>query len=207
MINPYRAPIETPDSAEFVENPSAEFLLTGRQIRYAESKFMLYRCGGRLVIASLVLIGLSVLVAFDRSQLSVSPGTAAQYQFTLILRELGVMALATIVYLGLILSVRSAVRKQLVLHGIVDGAGLSIGIDNQLLRWTGTQGTFTKPLDQTRLINARKGMVIVVDRNLFLFLPKQASFAGGSYQNILKRLKTRSLRHDHPDDPGDNHVV
>ncbi|WP_182868734.1 hypothetical protein [Stieleria mannarensis] len=187
MTNPYRAPVETPNVGDEAD-AAAEFLVTARQLRFAESKFLLYRCGGRLTLASFVMIALSLLVAVDASSLPLPTGTMVQLPVPLVLRELAVMGLATVVYLSLILSVRKTVRAELTAHGFVDGAGLSVVVKDRVLGWSGPQGLFSVPLNQTRPIRTRKGMIVVVDRDLFLFIPKEAAFAGGRYQDFARAL-------------------
>ena len=189
MINPYRAPIDAADSAELADNPSAEFLVTRPQLRFAESRFLLYRCGGRLTLASFVMIALSFLVAFE-GLLPLGPSAATGgFQVPMVLRQLAVMGLATIVYLGLIVGVRKTSRQQLASHGIVDGAGLSIRVNDGLLQWSGPNGTFTAPLATTRPIRTRKGLIIVVDRDLYLFVPKDAAFTGGRYREFVRAVE------------------
>ncbi|MDV6029052.1 MAG: hypothetical protein F9B45_02870 [Phycisphaera sp. RhM] len=188
MINPYRAPIDAADSAELADNPSAEFLVTRPQLRFAESRFLLYRCGGRLTLASFVMIALSFLVAFE-GLLPLGPSAATGgFQVPMVLRQLAVMGLATIVYLGLIVGVRKTSRQQLAAHGIVEGAGLSVCVRDGLLQWSGPNGTFTVLLTKTRPIPTRKGLIMVVDRDLFLFIPKDAAFAGGRYREFARAL-------------------
>ncbi|QDV47204.1 hypothetical protein Enr13x_71130 [Stieleria neptunia] len=188
MINPYQAPTEIQNSAESAEHPSAEFLVTTRQLRHAESKFLLYRCGGRLTLASFVMIALSFLVAFD-GLLPFGPSAATgQFQVPLVFRQLAVMGLATVVYLGLIIGVRKESRAQLASHGIVEGAGISVRIMDGLLQWSGPGGTFTVPLTKTRPIRTRKGVIVVVDRDLYLFIPQEAAFAGGPYRTFVRAV-------------------
>ncbi|QEF96534.1 hypothetical protein Mal15_05620 [Stieleria maiorica] len=189
MTNPYRAPVETHSTGDETDAAAAEFLVTARQLRFAESKFLLYRCGGRLTLASFVMIALSLLVAVDLSSLPLPTAAAVgPTPFPLVLRELAVMGLATVVYLSLILSVRKTVRAELASHGIVDGAGLSVVVKDRVLGWSGPQGVFSVPLNQSRPIRTRKGMIVVVDRDLFLFIPKEAAFAGGRYQDFARAL-------------------
>ncbi|PAY19124.1 hypothetical protein CKO51_12200 [Rhodopirellula sp. SM50] len=185
MINPYRAPVDAADSAELADDPSAEFLVTRPQLRFAESKFLLYRCGGRLTLASFVMIALSFLVAFEGLLPFGPSASTGGFQIPMVLRQLAVMGLATIVYLGLIVGVRKTSRQQLATHGIVEGAGLSVRVSNGLFHWSGPNGTFTRPLPQTRPIRTRKGLIVVVDRDLYLFIPKDAAFAGGRYQAFV----------------------
>lgn len=188
MINPYQAPIEPPSSFPELEAPSAAFRLTKRQIRFAESKFLLYRCGGRLTLASFVMIALAVLVGFDPTMLVDSSLAERLAQIPLLLRELVVMAVATVVYLALIRRVRESVRRELLAHGVVDGDDVTVDVRDGGLCWTGDQGTFTVPLKQARLIGTGKGLIVVVSMDVFWFIPKRADFAGASYRDFIRSL-------------------
>jgi hypothetical protein len=189
MINPYQAPPETSGSAQQLGNPLAEFQLSARQIRYAESKFLLRRCGGRLTLASLVMIGLAIAVAFDLPGFPSAGDPGGWYQLSLVLRELTVMGFAAAVYLGLIYRVRRDIRANLRSHGIVDGADVMVQANQQQLNWTTSTGSYTNPLGKIELIHTGKGLILWLDPNLFLFVPRDAAFSNTHYRSFVRGLK------------------
>ena len=189
MINPYQPPLETPATGESTESPSANFQLTARQMRFAESKYLLHRCGGRLTLLSLVMIALALLICFDWPWLPLPPTNGNAFLISLVIRELVVMLLATVGYLGLIRGVRQAIRQQLASHGLVAGAAVSVVAAEGRLNWTTPKGAFDCPIKQVRFLKTRKGLIVVVDRNLFVFLPKRADFAGASYRVFVRSLQ------------------
>ena len=189
MINPYQAPPEAYGSAERLGNPLADFRLSARQIRFAESKFLLHRCGGRLTLASLVMIGLAIVVAFDLPGLPSAGNPSAWYQISLVFRELAVMGVAAAVYLGLIRRARREIRAQLRSHGIIDGTEITVQANHPHLIWTTSGRTFTTNLSQIHLINTGKGLIVGLDPDLFLFVPRRAAFSHSSYRGFVRGLK------------------
>lgn len=189
MINPYQAPPEASDSTLPIGNALAEFQLTTRQIRYAESKFLLHRCGGRLTLASLVMIGLAIAVAFDLPGFPSAGDPGGWYQLSLVFRELTVMGIAAAVYLGLIYRIRRDIRAQLRAHGIVDRADVTVQANQKHLSWTSASGAYSAPLRTVDLINTGKGLILGLDSNLFLFVPRDAAFTNTNYRSFVRGLK------------------
>ena len=180
MTNPYqppRSPSRPEGSPDFV---GAEFLLTRRMLRYAESKFLLYRCGGRLTLASLVMIALSFAVCFDWPTLT---------QVSVMLRQIGVMGLATVVYLALIYQVRMKIRRRLSELGFVPDSSISIEVTDHAIRWTNPAGRGEVPLSQLRLMPQLRGMIVAIERDCFLYIPRSAEFGAAGYPPFAKRLK------------------
>lgn len=190
MINPYQAPPEDSLSPDRQDGLAAEFQLTRRQIRFALSKFLLLRCGARLTIASIAMIGLAMFVAMQPPGF-LSPGIIADLwiQTPLFAREVGVMAVATAVYLMLILNPRRAIRIELERHGIVDGAVVSVAVDQGRFVWSTADGTFDLPVEMTFLFTTGRGAVIRLARNLFLFIPKQGAFSTGRYRDFVRGVQ------------------
>ena len=193
MINPYQAPPEGNEAASHLEGHSAEFQLTGRQIRFAESKFLLLRCGGRLTIASIIMIGLAVGAAVDIPGLPPVGNSNSFFQLSLIGRELVVMGIATAVYLWLVRDARRAVRSELERNGISDGAVVTVTVDDVAFRWTTPKGSFAVPAPQTWLITTGKGSIVRLEKNLFVFIPKQAAFATGQYRDFMRALQNAQV--------------
>lgn len=198
MINPYQAPRETshPNASPSVASPSgvregiaAEFQLTARLIRYAESKFLLHRCGGRLTLVSLVMIALSILVAFDLPHFPTARGPQGRYYLSLLGRELAVMGIATVAYLSLIRTARNRLRFELEQHGVVADADLVATLSDRQIAWSGPTGKFEFPIAQAELLAAGKGALIRVDQDLFLFIPRKAEFFGTRYKDFVRGFK------------------
>lgn len=196
MINPYQAPTEDCISATPDGTLTAEFQLTERQIRFAESKFLLHRCGGRLTLASLAMIALAIAVAFDLPGFPSAGANTEWYHLSLVFRELVVMGLAAAVYLSITRSVTRKIRKQLQSHGMVSGVDLKAQVHQGQISWTSPYGHFSVPLAQARLNNVSKGLIIAVDADEFWFVPRHAAFSTDSYRNFVRgvmKLRVNSL--------------
>jgi hypothetical protein len=189
MINPYRAPLETRAEVESVGSVVADFRLTERQIRFAESKFMLNRYGGRLTLLSLAMIALALFVGLGWDWPHPRPIEGTRFLISILIRELGVMALATFLYLRMIRDARRKVVVELDRHGIVDGAAVAVTTTEGSFQWTTSAGTFQCPIGRLQLVKTAKGVVVVVDTDLFVPIPKHSDFGGASYRDLLRSLK------------------
>ncbi|MCO8123564.1 YcxB family protein [Stieleria sp. TO1_6] len=178
MLNPYQPPAERVAEIGPAGELTAHFQLNAKQIHYAESKFLLYRLGGRLTLASLVMIALTLFVSFDWPILRA---------LHLLIRQLGVMLLATAVYLALIHRLRVRLRTNLAAKGVLPATMVTVTQTVRLLRWSTPGQTHEYPLVDLHCIRTAKGMVVVVSEDLFLFIPKRAEF-NTSYREFFRRM-------------------
>lgn len=195
MINPYRPPAtETIAPAHAASQAGdAVFQLSDRQIRYAESKYILHRYGGRLTVASLLMIALALLIAIDPAGFfPIGGGETVPLMLSLLVRELIVMVLATIIYMSLIHQFRNHLRQQLAAHGVVDGAGISFTIGETTFTWHSGMGTFECTARRTHLIRLGRGLLIALPDGPFWYVPKNATFSTDGYRRFFQRVKQKA---------------
>ncbi len=187
MVNPYQSPTEASAAPIDAGSATAEFRLSERHLRFAESKYLLFLCGGRLTFASLAMIALMLIVTLDPLKWFGEPGPSSQpVSLSLLVRGLAVMALATVIYLALIHKARRSVRQQLQSHGVTAGADLTVSIADSKLHCSGPKGTFSYPLRKTHLIRTGRGVIIALPDQLFCFVPKSAAFSVNGYRVFLQ---------------------
>ncbi|KAA5541878.1 hypothetical protein FYK55_16905 [Roseiconus nitratireducens] len=182
MINPYQAPPDQAATFAPTDAPVARFRLDQRMIRYAESKFLLWRCGGRVTLASMVMIALALGI----SLMPPVPGPIG-----IAVREVVVMGLATVIYLTLIRGPRNAARSELAAHGVVSGAEVEVSLGETTLIWCGPAGTHRFPLESVRLMTVGKGLIVIPEQDLYLFVPRRSDFGGASYGEFVKLFRAR----------------
>ncbi len=196
MINPYQAPqAENPDdqgvSTDLSSHVSAEFQLSGQQIRTAVNRFLLYRCGIRLTIASLLMISLSIYVAGYVGEqfgiLSAYNGISPSLAAAMFGSQLLVMLLATAVYQSLIWRIRKQISHQLQTVGVVANANIEVSIQNDRLVWNGPAGIHTFPIDQMAFQRSSAGLLAIVSRDQFLLIPRWRELRGGDPCSVLTK--------------------
>ena len=174
-----------PRAAEADSTPAdaiVEFQLTRQQIKYAESRYLLYRCGGRLTVASVAMIALSIGVSFDFSS-----------GIPFAVKQLSVMLLATALYLSLVYQVRRKIDRQRSHYGVVEDTNIAVDVIDHCLRWEGSQGVFDFELPDVTLIKTPRGLVVASDPDLFLYLPRKAAYTSSSYRQFVGQLFERQL--------------
>ena len=193
MINPYQAPAEMSLPPSSSSEAAAEFCLSGRDIRFAESKYLLFRCGSRLTLVSILMIVLTLSVTIDPLGIFARPGASSvPYGLSLMSRALVVMALATLLYQGLIRKVRKSVREQLRTEGIVDGAQITVSVADGNITSTGPAGPITYPLKKVYLIRSGRGLIIAHPGDAFWFVPKHAVFSVPKYRDFLRIVRRQA---------------
>ena len=229
LVNPYQAPPEPIGPRSESSGASAEFQLSRSQLRHAEAKFLLHAYGGRLTVASLFMIALAILAAFQWPWSGIAGAVSSRLPApdegpSLVAKELAVMVSATIVYLGLTFGATVRLRKRLLTQGVADGESISVELGDQSLRWSSSKGSFRLPRDQIRLISTHRGLILPIDRDLFWFVPRSAYFSVPNYKAFVKCLNQSrkqsigpslgrkpagpsQMRNDHPGDPGNDDVV
>ena len=148
---------------------------------------MLTRRGGRLTVASLLFVGLAVLACFPWQTLDGIP---------VAIRQLLVMGLATIVYMGLIWQTRLVVRDRLKEHGFVHGALVEVAVTTDRVAWAVDGKGYTMALSEMGLMWTDRGTLMVPDLDVFLFIPRRAELEGISYRKFASLLKARKREAD-----------
>ena len=188
VANPYQPPAQPSETIDATEGAIAEFQLTRNQIRFAESKYLLFRCGVRLTIASLIMIAIAVLVAVQPAVFPLGQVAFGPANLSLVGRQLIVMALATVIYLSLIHQVRRSLRKNLAEQGVIDGAGISVKVLHDQIEWSSPNGVYCISLDKAYLMKTGRGVIIAMRDNRFWFVPKDALFNGPGYRHFVMYL-------------------
>ena len=194
MINPYEAPKSLPaqtltSSGEDAAELSAEFQLTQRDLRRALARFVLSRRGGRLTVLSLVMIALAIATPqLIVGSLQTAPANDLWIFFVLAIVEVTVMAIATVSYQAVIWGLRNRTLSRLAELGVVAGATGQIDVLPTSLRWTGSTGRFEFDLDRVRGYATDVGMLLLVDQESFLVLPRSADFGARTFEQFKDAL-------------------
>lgn len=182
VINPYQATTDSETSFADEDPLRARYELTRGMNRFAESKYMLTRRGGRLTFASLVIVALAVVVCFPWQPMDGIP---------IFVRQLFVMGLATVVYTALIWQTRLVIRDRLEQHGFVPGALVEVVVTTDRVSWAVDGRGFTMPLADMGFMWTDRGALMIPDLDVFLFIPRRAELEGISYRRFAKLLKSR----------------
>ncbi|MEO1524147.1 MAG: hypothetical protein AAFX06_01865 [Planctomycetota bacterium] len=182
VVNPYQPPTEQTASFSKGDTLRARFELTNRMLRFAESKYLLTRRGGRLTIASLIIVALSVVACFPWDLLQGIPIMA---------RQIALMLIATIVYLSLIWQTRITIRSRLEEHGFIHGALMEVAITTDRVAWAVEGRGFTMPLSEMGFMWTDRGFLMMPALDVFFLVPRRAELEGLSYRKFVKILKTR----------------
>ena len=177
-LNPYQpaAPI-APAADE--GSGVGEFQVSARQLRYAESQYLLHWRGTRLFTGSLTLIILSAVVFV----LAMFRGGLA-----FLIAVLVSVSISTFVYTALIRRDSRQIRQNQQRFGLVDGSSIGIAMDSQELILHTQNGQFHWPREAMRAYRTRKGIVLSPEPLVVLFVPKT-----GTPEAIYKSLYRKTF--------------
>ena len=195
MINPYQVTPNKPEDHRPTgpgEELRADFQLLRGQISGAESRFLLYRYGIRLTIASLAILGLTVYISVTiMHRLSATPPGVWDPIYAIvvvIIAELLVMGLAIAVYQSLIWSARKELRQHLKSNGVVANASIQLSVNHDELVWSSPTGVHRYPLNSVQLLNTRAGLCVATEPRGFVLVPRKSNFNGFDYSVFFDKL-------------------
>lgn len=181
--NPYQPPSELAGERDLLrDGTEVAFRVDARQLRYATDQYLLHWHPKRLLFGSLAMIFVSFACLFG----SVEYGIVS-FVPTLISVMLGSAG----VYSLLVLQTRRRIQHRVREHGFDKGEVMTLQFDADRCKLDHAGRTYTWPRDQIRTYRSRRGLLICPEPFLFVFVPKKSEFQAGSYNQFVKRIRSR----------------
>jgi len=185
-INPYQPSLpgqQGVDEGSSTDEMVFEFLFSQKDLRRAESQYLLHFHPRRLLIGSLLLIGGSAILILSSAMFGLAPYTA-----TVIVTSV----VSSLVYLAMVHNSKLAIRRKLRDHGFVDGSACRIEVRDELVVVTGMKGAAQWPLKSVKIHRAMLGLILSLEPFLFVYIPKTAVVGKSDLQRLreLQRAAT-----------------
>lgn len=177
-LNPYQPAAPIAPTAD-QDSGVGEFRVSAKQLRYAESQYLLHWRGARLFTGSLTLIILSAIVFV----LAIFRGGLA-----FVIAVVVSVSISTFVYTALIRRDSHQIRQNQRRLGLIDGSSIGIEMVSQELVLHTQNGQFHWPHQAMRSYRTRKGILISPEPLVVLFVPK-----GGTPEAIYESLYRKTF--------------
>ncbi|TWU41847.1 hypothetical protein [Novipirellula artificiosorum] len=186
-MNPYEpskalptetAPVPFPDPGPI----DVAFRVTRRDLRYAESQFVLKLHLLRLSLGSFAIILVSS---------GIVAGLAMMGHF--VVGWIAAMILSATAYLALVHRSKMEIREQLVVHGLTPNARCNLRLRGDQLALATPTGIYRWPRKGVTVHRTFRGLLLCPEPRIYLFVSKRSDFQNETYRTFATRTTgTRS---------------
>ena len=184
--NPYRPVlIEEDHESNNLRQVKASFQVYRSDLRFAISQYLIHQHAWRLVLFSLVAIGLS-------GWLFTALASSNRTGFPIVTGLIATMIPVAVLYHAIVFRVKRQVNVQLEEYGVQPGVACTVSAELDRLVFQIAGRNHQWPFDHMHVFRERRGLVISPEECFFLFVPKRADFHGRSYREFRDQLSMLS---------------